>query len=76
MHSIKSLFALENPALDEIHLRVQPVVNGFYGVYADAMLIAILPDKVAAEAHCRRLLSQQTGGRGSQSTMPRVPAHS
>jgi hypothetical protein len=76
MHSIKNQFALENPALDEILLRVRPVVNGYYGVYADAMLIAILPDQAAADAHCQRLLSQQVEGRDSQPAMPRVPAHS
>jgi hypothetical protein len=44
IQTIKKLFVLENPALNEILLSVQPVDYGRYGVYADAVLIAILPD--------------------------------
>jgi hypothetical protein len=59
MPSIEKVFTLENPAINEILLHVQPVVYGSFGVYAEAVLIAILPDQAAAVAHCRRLIAQQ-----------------
>jgi hypothetical protein len=44
---------------NEITLRVMPLINGGYGVFADAVLIAIHPDQGSADAHCQRLLNQQ-----------------
>jgi hypothetical protein len=38
VHSTK-LLAVDNPAEDEIYLRVLPIIDGGYGVYANAGLI-------------------------------------
>jgi len=43
-------------------LRVQPIVHGGFGVYANAVLIAIYTDRAAADAHCQQLLGQQVQG--------------
>lgn len=43
---------------DCIHITVKPVVNGQYGVFADANLIAIHKDLAGAQEH-RELLIQQ-----------------
>jgi hypothetical protein len=46
----------------KITLRVQPIDDCNFGVYANAVLIAIHPDQASAEAHCQRLRRQQAGG--------------
>jgi hypothetical protein len=62
LQTIEKRFTLENPALNEVLLSVQPVVHGCYGVFADAVLIAIYFDQASADAHCQRLLNQQAQG--------------
>jgi hypothetical protein len=47
----------------DINLRVFPVVHGGFGVYADAVLIAIHEERVGADAHCQRLRLQQADER-------------
>jgi len=42
-----------------ITLCVQLLGDGTFGVYANAVLIAIHPDEAAADAHCKRLRNQQ-----------------
>jgi hypothetical protein len=58
MKSIKKLIGLDDP-VDDIFLRVLPIVHGGYGVYANTVLIAIHDDQGEAEAHCQRLRNQQ-----------------
>ena len=58
VHSTK-LLAVGNPSEDEIFLRVLPIIDGGYGVYANTVLIAIHTDQAAAVAHCQRLREQQ-----------------
>jgi hypothetical protein len=60
VHSTK-LLAVGNPEEDDIYLRVLPTIDGRYGVFANAVLIAIHADQAAAVAHCQRLRDQQTG---------------
>ena len=62
MQSIRNRFAQENPALNEILLYVLRLVHGGFGIYADAVLIAIHPDQASADAHCQRLINQQVQG--------------
>jgi hypothetical protein len=50
-----------NLAEDEFFLHVLPTIDGGYGVYANAVLIAIHTDQAAAVAHCQRLRDQQAG---------------
>jgi hypothetical protein len=45
-----------------ITLCVQPLGDGAYGVYANAVLIAVHDDQGKADAHCQRLLNQQAEG--------------
>ena len=59
VHVAKKLFALDEPANNEIGLRVLPVTDGGFAVYADAVLIAIHADRDAADADCQRLIRQQ-----------------
>jgi hypothetical protein len=59
VHVAKKLFALDEPANNEIGLRVRPLVVGGFAVYADAMLIAIHADQGTADADCLRLMLQQ-----------------
>jgi len=63
MQSNRTLFTLENPAINEILLSVGPVVYGRFGVFADASLIAIHENRDSANAHCQRLIQSQ--GRGA-----------
>jgi hypothetical protein len=42
-----------------ITLCVQPLGDGAYGVYANAVLIAVHDDQGKADAHCQRLRVQQ-----------------
>jgi hypothetical protein len=62
MQSIKKLLGLDDPADDDISLRVVPIVHGGFGVYANAVLIAIHDDQGDADAHCQRLRNQQAQG--------------
>jgi hypothetical protein len=46
-----------------ITLCVQPLVGGDYGdygVYANAVIVAIHADRATADAHCQRLRNQQS----------------
>ena len=45
MNAIKRLLGLDDPVEDDTFLRVRPIVHGGYGVYANAVLIAITPTK-------------------------------
>jgi hypothetical protein len=47
---------------EHIYFCVQPNIGGGYGVYANAVLIAIHPDQTTADAHCQRLRNQQAAG--------------
>lgn len=58
MQSIRKLLGLDEP-VDDISLRVVPIVYGGFGVYANSVLIAIHSDQADADAHCRRLRNQQ-----------------
>lgn len=60
VHPAKKLFALDDPANNEIGLCVRLLADGGFAVYADAMLIAIHADQEAAEADCQRLIRQQS----------------
>jgi hypothetical protein len=46
----------------EINLCVQPLIYGYYGVFTNAVLIAIHQEQAAAAAHCKRLSDQQALG--------------
>jgi hypothetical protein len=59
MHRIKKLLGFGEPEDDDISLRVQPIIHGGFGVFANAVLIAIHTDKADADAHCQRLRNQQ-----------------
>jgi len=59
MRLIRKLLGLDDPLDGEFSLRVQPIVHGGFGVYANAVLIAIYTDRAAADAHCQQLLGQQ-----------------
>jgi len=61
MTSIKSMLSTYDLAV-EIHLRVLPIIHGGFGVYANAVLIAIHIEKADADAHCQRLRNQQAHG--------------
>jgi hypothetical protein len=58
MQLIKKLFFRDKP-VDDIFLRVQPIIHGGFGVYANTVLIAIHSTQGDAEAHCLRLRDQQ-----------------
>jgi hypothetical protein len=62
MRLFRKLFGLDDPWVDEFSLRVQPIVHGGFGVYANAVLIAIHTDRADADAHCQRLLGQKVQG--------------
>jgi hypothetical protein len=47
------------PLDGRITLCVQPLGGGGFGVYANAVLIAVHDDQGKADAHCQRLLNQQ-----------------
>jgi hypothetical protein len=51
--------AESQPFDDNIILYVQPMGDGSYGVYADAVLIGAHINKVRADSHCQRLIQQQ-----------------
>jgi hypothetical protein len=59
IQGVKKLFTLKNPANNEILLTVKPIGFGSFGVYGDGVLIAFLPNKASADAHCQRLIKQQ-----------------
>lgn len=59
MELIRKLLGLQEPTDENIFLRVSPIIHGGFGVYANAVLIAIHGDKSDADAHCQRLLRQQ-----------------
>jgi hypothetical protein len=59
MNAIERLPGLEDTHQDDIYLRVLPIVRGGYGVYGNAVLIAIYTDPAAADVHCQRLRRQQ-----------------
>jgi hypothetical protein len=44
----------------KITLCVHPIDECNYGLYANAVLIAIHPDQASADAHCERLHDQQS----------------
>jgi hypothetical protein len=58
MQTIKKLLGLYKP-VDDISLRVLPIIHGGFGVYANSVLIAIHNDLANADAHCKRLRNQQ-----------------
>jgi hypothetical protein len=62
MQIIKKLLGLAEPAQEEFTLRVEQIVHGGFGVYANAVVIAIHADRSAADDHCQRLLNQQAQG--------------
>jgi len=76
MQSIKHLFTLENPAMNEILLSVQPLDRGGFGVYADFQVIAIHNSQAAADAHCQRLLRQQVENEDPMPYRDHSPAQS
>jgi hypothetical protein len=39
-----------------------PIIHGGFGVYANAVLLAIHADRATADAHCARLRNQQAVG--------------
>ena len=47
---------------ESIYFCVQSTSGGGYGVYANALLIAIHTDQASADAHCQRLRNQQSEG--------------
>jgi hypothetical protein len=57
----RKLFSWDKPT-DDISLRVQPIIHGGFGVYANSVLIAIHSDQATANAHCQRLRNQQAQG--------------
>ncbi len=60
--SIAQSMSIYKQADREITLCVQPVDDCNYGVYANAVLIAIHLDRVSADAHCQRLRNQKADG--------------
>jgi hypothetical protein len=61
MQLVKKLMGLDDP-VDDIFLRVLPIIHGCFGVYANAVLIAIHDDQGEVDAHCQRLRDQQAQG--------------
>ena len=62
MHRIKKLLGFGDQEDDDISLRVRPIIHGGFGVYANAILIAIHTEKADADDHCQRLRNQQAAG--------------
>lgn len=62
MRLIRKLLGLDDPLEDKYSLRVQPIVHGGFGVYANAVLLAIHMDRAAADAHCQQLRGQPVQG--------------
>jgi hypothetical protein len=62
MGFIRKLLGFDDPLVGEFSLRVQPIVHGGFGVYANAVLLAIHNDQAAADEHCQQLLGQQLKG--------------
>lgn len=58
MPTIKKLLDLFR-SNDDISLRVIPITQGGFGVYANTILIAIHAEQASANAHCLRLRNQQ-----------------
>jgi len=52
---------IDDPQDNGILLTVQPIVHDRFGVFANAVLIAIHINQAAADAHCLRLRTQQAG---------------
>jgi hypothetical protein len=61
MQLFKKLLGLDD-TVDDTFLRVQPIIHGGFGVYANAVLVAIHIDQASADAHCQRLRNQQAKG--------------
>ena len=61
MQRIRKLFPRDKPAAD-LFLRVEPIIHGGFGVYANNVVIAIHTDQAAADAHCQRLRILQAAG--------------
>jgi hypothetical protein len=57
--SIAKSMSIYHPLDGKISLCVQPIFNSQYGVYANAILIAIHVDQDSADAHCQRLYKEQ-----------------
>jgi hypothetical protein len=55
---IRKLLGLDDQ-IDDIFLRVEPIIHGGFGVYAGTVLIAIHTDRATTDAHCQRLRIQQ-----------------
>jgi hypothetical protein len=62
MLSIAESSSIYHPLDGEITLCVQEIAAGCYGVFANAVLIAIHHDQGSADAHCLRLRNQQALG--------------
>jgi hypothetical protein len=61
MQRIRNLFGIGDHT-DDIYLRVKPISHGGFGVYANAVLIAVHTVRATADAHCLRLRNQQAIG--------------
>lgn len=59
MQSITTLPAVGKHEEDDIYLSVLPSTHGGFGVFANAVLIAVHTDQATADAHCQRLRNQQ-----------------
>ena len=59
IRTIRKLLGQDDPLVDNILLNVQPIAYSRFGVFANAVLIAIHSDHVTADAHCQRLRNQQ-----------------
>jgi hypothetical protein len=58
MKATNSQVGIDHPA-EDIQLHVLPAIRGGFGVFANAVLIAVHIDQEAANAHCQRLRHQQ-----------------
>jgi hypothetical protein len=54
--------SIYHPFDGRITLCVQPLGDGAYGIYANAVIIAIHTEQANADAHCKRLRNQQSQG--------------
>jgi hypothetical protein len=52
-----------HPFDGRITLCVQPLCDGAYGLYANAVIIAIHKEQANADGHCKRLRNQPSQGR-------------
>jgi hypothetical protein len=57
--SIAKAMSMYQTVDGRISLCVHPIAFGCYGVYANAVLIAIHADQATADGHCQRLCRQQ-----------------